>query len=147
MDPEIVIAQTTSDDEEQAKAADGGTISDHLARMVDELGSELIGDCGYSSVGAVVGATFPEEAAELRQRMPKAVVLVPGYGAQGGTARDAVANFNPDGLGAVVNASRSITYDGHTRDLGEADLGIHIRENAQRMIDDVATALAEHGKA
>lgn len=126
----------------QGQGAGSGTVSDILATMVDELGADLVGRSGYSSIGAVVGATFPDEARELRNRMKKAIVLVPGYGAQGGTAADAAANFNPDGLGALINASRSITYDGQSQELGKDELGPHLRDNTQAMIDDVAAALA-----
>lgn len=87
---------------------DGLRIYEHVARLVNEWGEDLTGKYGYSSVGAVVGATYPEQAEILREIMPKAYFLVPGYGAQGGTAKDAAINFNKDGLGAIVNASRSI---------------------------------------
>jgi orotidine-5'-phosphate decarboxylase len=131
----------------QGQAADGETVSDRLARMVDELGADLVGRCGYSSIGAVVGATFPKEATRLRGAMPRAIVLVPGYGAQGGTAEDALANFNPDGLGAVINASRSITYDGSSFNLNEEELSERLRGNPQTMIDDVAQALRARSAA
>ena len=68
----------------------------------------LIGKYGYSEVGAVVGATYPEMGAVLRKIMPRSYILVPGYGAQGGTGRDLTAFFNEDGLGAIVNSSRGI---------------------------------------
>ena len=79
-----------------------------VADKVAQWGSDLIGDMGYSSVGAVVGATYPEEAQELRQRMPHTFFLVPGYGAQGAGADDIAVNFDERGLGAVVNSSRGI---------------------------------------
>ncbi|MCX6842448.1 MAG: orotidine-5'-phosphate decarboxylase [candidate division WOR-3 bacterium] len=81
-----------------------------MAHLVDNWGRRAMGDCGYSSVGAVVGATFPEEAKKLRELMPRAYFLVPGFGAQGGTAADVVGCFNSDGLGALVSASRSVIY-------------------------------------
>ena len=70
-------------------------------------GEEVVGD-GYSYVGAVVGATYPEMGKVLRKVMPKACILVPGYGAQGGKAADLASYFNEDGLGAIVNSSRGI---------------------------------------
>ncbi|MDR0288200.1 MAG: orotidine-5'-phosphate decarboxylase [Clostridiales bacterium] len=88
--------------------AGGKTVYETMAALVNEWGRDLIGERGYSAVGAVVGATYPVQAAGLRKIMDKAIFLVPGYGAQGGTALDAAPNFDPDGLGAVVNASRSI---------------------------------------
>ncbi len=80
----------------------------HLAEKVAAWGAPLAGESGYSAVGAVVGATHPRQAAEIRAVLPKAFFLVPGYGAQGGKAEDLKACFNPDGLGAVVNSSRGI---------------------------------------
>lgn len=82
----------------------------HLAEKVAAWGEGLRGSCGYSAVGAVVGATHPSQAAEIRAALPQAFFLVPGYGAQGATARDLKACFNPDGLGAVVNSSRGIVF-------------------------------------
>ncbi len=81
-----------------------------IAEKTNEWGSSLIGNEGYSALGAVVGATFPQEIATLRKIMPKTYFLVPGYGAQGATAKDIKNCFNPDGLGAIINASRSILY-------------------------------------
>jgi orotidine-5'-phosphate decarboxylase len=125
----------------QDHEVNGETISAHLARLVDELGSDLIGSSGYSSIGAVVGATFPGEAEELRSLMPRAIVLVPGFGAQGGSAEDAVAGFNSDGLGAVVNASRSITYAYGDKDVDEAAFTESVKQNVNTMVDQVSTAL------
>jgi orotidine-5'-phosphate decarboxylase len=84
------------------------SIYEVVAEFVEEWGKCLIGKYGYSSVGAVVGATYPNQAKILRKIMKKAYILVPGYGAQGGSAKDVTHNFNPDGLGAIVSASRSI---------------------------------------
>ncbi len=79
-----------------------------VGKMVDAWGSDTVSECGYSSVGAVVGATYPEMGRVLRKIMPKAYILVPGYGAQGGKASDLAPYFNKDGLGAIVNSSRGI---------------------------------------
>ena len=85
---------------------------------------DLVGACGYSSVGAVVGATWPQQAAALRRRMPHTLILVPGYGAQGAGADDAVQSFGPDGGGGLVNASRSLmlAYKKHQMDPDLFDL-------------------------
>lgn len=83
---------------------------DIVAAKVDGWGEALIGNCGYSSVGAVVGATYPQEIRLLRETMPKSFFLIPGYGAQGGTAEDVKDAFRSDGLGALINASRSVLY-------------------------------------
>src|SRR3972149_3197944 len=79
-----------------------------IAEKTNEWGIDLIGKEGYSAIGAVVGATFPKEITTLRKVMPKAFFLVPGYGAQGATVQDIKYCFNMDGLGAIINASRSI---------------------------------------
>jgi orotidine-5'-phosphate decarboxylase len=81
-----------------------------MGYYVDSWGADSVGDSGYSNVGAVVGATFPEQAKALRAIMPGVYFLVPGYGAQGGGAADVKPCFNDDGLGAIVNSSRGITF-------------------------------------
>ncbi|NJD04096.1 MAG: orotidine-5'-phosphate decarboxylase [Ruminiclostridium sp.] len=86
----------------------GKSIYEIVAELVNDWGKAQTGEFGYSSIGAVVGATYPNQAKILRGIMKKAYILVPGYGAQGGTAKDAAHCFNKDGLGAVINASRSI---------------------------------------
>jgi orotidine-5'-phosphate decarboxylase len=88
----------------------GRTVMEHVAEMVRKLGEPLRGQRGLSAVGAVVGATYPEQAKKLRELMPDTVFLIPGYGAQGGSAQDAAAGFRPDGRGAIVNNSRGIIY-------------------------------------
>lgn len=87
-----------------------GPVYEVAADMVCRWAQDRVGDCGYSSVGAVVGATYPRQLAELRSRMPRSLLLVPGYGAQGGAAQDVAAAFDTNGLGAVVNSSRGIMY-------------------------------------
>jgi orotidine-5'-phosphate decarboxylase len=94
--------------------ADGQTVYRHVARLIDELAVQTCGSSGYGAVGAVVGATYPDQLAELRQAMPRAWLLVPGYGSQGATARDVAGAFAADGLGAVVNNSRGILF-AHSR--------------------------------
>lgn len=86
----------------------GATVMEAMAGLVAQWGAERLGRCGLSDVGAVVGATYPDQAKRLRQLMPDAVFLVPGYGAQGGTAADALAGIRADGRGLVVNSSRAI---------------------------------------
>jgi len=83
-------------------------VYEKMAEMVNSWGSELIGRHGYSSIGAVVGATYPEELGRLRKIMPKAMLLVPGYGAQGGGAADVKNGFDTAGNGAIVNSSRGL---------------------------------------
>ena len=93
--------------------ADGRTVAQATADMVNEISATHLGAHGYSSVGAVVGATRPEEAAMLRERMPYAMLLVPGIGAQGGSLSDCKALCGDSGCGALFPASRSVLYAFH----------------------------------
>lgn len=86
----------------------GRTVYEQMAALVDGWGVGSVGDCGYSAVGAVVGATYPEQAVRLRAMLPHTFFLVPGYGAQGGGADGAVAGFDERGGGGIVNSSRGI---------------------------------------
>ncbi len=114
-------------------AGEAKTIYDKVAELVASLGETVLGSSGYSSIGAVVGATYPEQAAQIRGRMPKAIILVPGYGAQGGTAQDVVPCFHPGGLGAIVSASRSITYELPNRHISEVDFQSLVRARVEKM--------------
>lgn len=88
----------------------------HVAAEVAKWNAPTIGACGLGDVGAVAGATHPRELAELRAELPGVWFLVPGYGAQGGTAADVKAAYRPDGLGAIVNSSRGVTFPFHPDD-------------------------------
>jgi orotidine-5'-phosphate decarboxylase len=94
----------------------GRKLYQHVAAAVAEWNATGLGACGFGDVGAVVGATHPAELAELRVEMPAVWFLVPGYGAQGASAKDVAAAFRADGLGAVVNSSRGITFPFHPDD-------------------------------
>jgi orotidine-5'-phosphate decarboxylase len=89
---------------------DGLPLYRHVASAVERWNEPGLGSCGLGDVGAVVGATHPKELAELRAALPKVWFLVPGYGAQGGTAADVKAAYLPNGLGAIVNSSRGVTF-------------------------------------
>ncbi len=104
----LVKTSNPSSGELQDKLVDGKPLYELVGKMVDAWGSDCIGESGYSEVGAVVGATYPEQGKVLRAIMPKTYILVPGYGAQGGKGKDLVHFFNEDGLGAIVNSSRGI---------------------------------------
>jgi orotidine-5'-phosphate decarboxylase len=86
----------------------GRPLFHHVAAAVRKWAREHLGESGYGDLGAVVGATYPAELSELRKLMPEVIFLVPGFGAQGGTAANVAAAFNVDGLGAIVNSSRGI---------------------------------------
>ncbi|NUQ63160.1 MAG: orotidine-5'-phosphate decarboxylase [Pirellulales bacterium] len=94
----------------QDLVADGRPLYRHVGAYVEQLASQTSGDCGYGAVGAVVGATYPEQLAELRAEMPHTWFLVPGYGSQGATARDVAPAFDVNGTGAIVNNSRGIIF-------------------------------------
>ena len=103
----LVKTSNPSSGEFQDRLIDGRPLYEIVGEMVDQWGSTCMGD-EYSYVGAVVGATYPEMGKVLRKLMSKTCILVPGYGAQGGTGKDLLPFFNPDGLGAIVNSSRGI---------------------------------------
>jgi orotidine-5'-phosphate decarboxylase len=88
----------------------GRPLFQHVGAAVNAWAAENVGKCGFGDVGAVVGATYPQELTALRQLLPQVVFLVPGFGAQGASAADTAAAFRPDGLGAVVNSSRGILF-------------------------------------
>ena len=93
----------------QDRQTDGQKIYRHVAQVVEDLAVQTA-ESGYGCVGAVVGATYPQELAELRAAMPHVPLLVPGYGSQGGAAADVAAAFSPEGLGALINNSRGINF-------------------------------------
>lgn len=104
----LVKTSNPSSGELQDKIIEGRPLYEIVGEYVDQWGSDCVGECGYSAVGAVVGATYPEMGRILRDIMPKSYILVPGYGAQGGTADSLRPYFHEDGLGAIVNSSRGI---------------------------------------
>lgn len=109
-----------------------------LAHFLESWGDDDVGESGYSSVGAVVGATFPAEAKKLRSIMPHTYFLVPGYGAQGGKAKDVKVCFNEDGLGALISSSRDITYAWQkSKDFKEKDYAKAARVAVQKMREEL----------
>lgn len=109
----FILAKTTnrsSKDFQDLPASDGERIYEKVIRKVRQWGKDLVGKNGYSSVGAVVGAQYPEAARRLRRLMPRAFFMVPGYGAQGATAKELDAYFNADGYGAIISSSRAIIF-------------------------------------
>ncbi len=103
----------------QDLVSDGRPLYRHVADHVQQLAKQTAGQHGYGAVGAVVGATYPEQAAELRAAMPNTWFLVPGYGSQGAMARDVAGAFDEQGLGAIVNNSRAIIFAHARREYAE----------------------------
>ncbi len=103
----LVKTSNPSSGEFQDRIIDGRPLYEWVGEKVAEWGADHMGD-SYSYIGAVVGATYPEMGKVLRKVMPKSFILVPGYGAQGGKAKELAPYFNEDGLGAIVNSSRGI---------------------------------------
>ena len=123
---------------------DGRTVYELMADNVNEWGKGLIGEEGFSSVGAVLGATVPEQAVAARKRMPNTLMLVPGYGAQGAGPDAAVASFTKDGKGAIVNASRSLMCAWKKReDLDPSDFAKATRDEALDMKAKLNAALKD----
>ncbi len=116
----------------------GDCVADAVADLVAEAGRSRVGERGYSSLGAVVGATKPRDAARLRDRMPQQIFLVPGYGAQGGAVEDVLPCFDASGGGAVVTASRSVLHPTPPEDPGWA---VAIAEAAAELAETVGSAV------
>lgn len=148
----FVLVKTSNKSSGDLQDLEAGSkkIYEHVADLVEQLGAPHIGSYSYSFVGAVVGATYREEGAALRERMKNTYFLVPGYGAQGGTAEDAAVCFNKDGLGAVVNSSRGILAAYKSKEYGQKydamDFGAAARTAAVKMRDDINHELAKQNK-
>ncbi|MBM4008028.1 MAG: orotidine-5'-phosphate decarboxylase [Planctomycetes bacterium] len=106
----VRTSNPASDALQSLQLTDGRSVAEAVASLVAATGAQSIGTSGFSSLGAVVGATKAQDATSLRAVMPQQLFLVPGYGAQGGTADDVRRCFRPDGKGAIVTASRSVIY-------------------------------------
>lgn len=136
----LVKTSNPSSGEFQDKETEGRPLYEVVGEYVDKWGAEVIGNCGYSRVGAVVGATYPEMGKVLRELMPKSYILVPGYGAQGGTSDALRPYFNSDGLGAIVNSSRGIICAYKQEQyaaFGEANYADASRQAVVDMIEDI----------
>ncbi len=117
------------------------TVYEVMGDMCESWGADTIGKYGYSAVGAVVGATYPEQLTELRTKLPHTFFLVPGYGAQGGGAQGLVGAFDEKGLGAIVNSSRAIMCAYQKENCDERDFAGAARREALRMREDIISAV------
>lgn len=127
----------------QDLVADGQPVYRHVASYVESLAAETRGQSAYGAVGAVVGATYAEQLSELRTVMPHCWFLVPGFGAQGGSARDVAGGFDEGGLGAIVNSSRGIIF-AHARQefkdrFGDSQWQSAVEEATHLMIQQLAS--------
>ncbi|MFR0589622.1 orotidine-5'-phosphate decarboxylase [Bifidobacterium apri] len=147
----VRTSNPSSKEIQELELADGTRLYEHVADLVEQWGAGSLGASGYSRVGAVVGATHPEQGKRLRERMPHTFFLVPGYGAQGGTAQDVAGMFDANGRGAIVNSSRGIigawrksgAYNaGMSADDALALVATSARDAAIAMRDDLGAALA-----
>ena len=140
----LVNTSNPSSGEFQDQKIDGKPLYELVGEKVAQWGEEHMGESGYSYVGAVVGATYPEQGEILRKVMPKSFILVPGYGAQGGKGKDLVHFFNEDGLGAIVNSSRGIIaaykQEAYAK-FGAENFGDASRAAVEAMIADIQGAL------
>ena len=138
----LVKTSNPSSGELQNLQFEGGeTLYATMGRLCEQWGETLPGRYGYSGVGAVVGATYPEQLLELRHSLSRTFFLVPGYGAQGGGARDVLPGFDAKGLGAVINASRSILCAWQKTGAKEEDYALAAAQEARRMRDELVAGL------
>lgn len=119
---------------------DSELVYEHMGNMCEEWGKNTIGKYGYSKVGAVVGATYPDELRKLRSKFPHTFFLVPGYGAQGGSAQDVALAFK-DGLGAIINSSRAVLCAWQKNDCEPSQFAEQARKEAIRMKNDIVARL------
>lgn len=141
----LVKTSNPSSGEFQDRLIDGKPLYEHVTEKVVQWGADCM-EGGYSLVGAVVGATYPEEGMRLRKIMPNAYILVPGYGAQGGKGADLVHFFNRDGLGAIINSSRGIIAayrQEKYQDIGALNFADASRQAVIDMREDIRQALVQ----
>ncbi|MCC5909563.1 MAG: orotidine-5'-phosphate decarboxylase [Clostridiaceae bacterium] len=142
----LVKTSNPNSGEIQDLEVDGEKLYERVGKLVSKWGEELVGEAGYSSIGAVVGATHPQQAERIRKIMPRTYFLVPGYGAQGGKAEDLKGYFNEDGLGAIINSSRGIIAaykkEEYNSEFSEKDFGKAARQAAIDMREDLNRVVA-----
>ena len=135
----FVLAKTSnpSSGELQDRKIENMPVYEVMGHMCESWGKELPGKYGYSGVGAVVGATYPEQIVYLREALPTTFFLIPGYGAQGAGAKDIAAAFDKNGLGGIVNSSRGIMCAYQKEKCDEREYAQAARREAIRMRDDI----------
>ena len=133
----VKTSNPSSGELQDRRLCDGKTVYETMGDMCEKWGSERIGACGYSPVGAVIGATYPDMLAEMRAKLPHTFFLIPGYGAQGGGAEGAAKGFDENGLGAIVNSSRAVMCAYKKEGCDEYDFAGAARREVLRMKEDL----------
>lgn len=139
----LVKTSNPSSGELQDRTMDGKTVYETMGEFCENWGADTIGEYGYSCVGAVVGATYPAQLGEMREKAPHTFFLVPGYGAQGGGAADVAPAFDKNGLGAIVNSSRGIMCAYKKEGCDEHEYAQAARREAIRMRDEINAAIGK----
>jgi len=144
----FVLVRTSNPSSAQYQTAqiNGMPLYEQIGLDVQAKAVEHQGKCGYAPFGAVVGATWPEEAVKLRALMPNVPFLVPGYGSQGGRGKDVVPCFDAQGSGALINSSRGILFAYQSQGAPESQFASCAREAVVAMNDDINSALEAAGK-
>ena len=141
----VKTSNPSSGELQDLKLESGEEVYTRVANLVEKWGEDLRGEYGYSSIAAVVGATYPEQLKSIRETAPHTYFLIPGYGAQGGKAEDIALGFDKEGLGGIVNASRSLMCayksDKWKEQFDEKDYAKATRAEAIRMRDEITSAL------
>lgn len=137
----VKTSNPSSGELQDLRLSTGETIYEKMADMVSDWGQDSIGKYGYSNIGAVVGATYPEQLTELRARAPHTFFLVPGYGAQGASAKDIAGAFDEKGMGAIINSSRGIMCAYQKTNAPETEYAKAARDEALRMRDEILSVL------
>lgn len=139
----VKTSNSSSGELQDVKTQSGQTVYEIMGGLCEKWGELIMGAYGYSGVGAVVGATYPEVLAEQRQKMPHTFFLVPGYGAQGGGVKDIIGAFDNRGLGAIVNSSRAIMCAYKKKNMNETDFAKAAREEAIDMKNQIISCIGK----
>lgn len=139
----VKTSNPSSGELQDMKLETNESVYEHMGKMCEDWGEDLMGKHGYSAVGAVVGATYPEQLGEMRAKLPHTFFLVPGYGAQGGGADDVKNAFDENGLGAIINSSRGIMCAWKKQGLAEDDFAVAARKEAERMRDEIVGCIGK----
>ena len=142
----VKTSNPSSGELQDRKLDDGMSVYRTMGDMCENWGAADMGESGYSGVGAVVGATYPEQLGELREALPSTFFLVPGYGAQGGGAKDVAPAFDKNGLGAIINSSRGIMCAWKKEGCSPEEYAQAARREALRMRDEIISFIGKIGQ-